>query len=110
MNTGGRQGPLDILAPDVVILGDGGGVARAAPEPVVGAGRAARLAAGPLRSGAAALRPARVNGCPALVLRLDGRVDTVIALHVADGRVAGLYAVRNPGKLSRVEHETVVRR
>ncbi|MFH9399357.1 sigma-70 family RNA polymerase sigma factor [Streptomyces sp. NPDC017638] len=110
VNTGGRQGLLDILAPDVVFLGDGGGVARAAPEPVVGAGRVARLAAGPRRSGAAALRPARVSGCPALVLRLDGRVDTVIALHVADGRVAGLYAVRNPGKLSRVEHETVLRR
>ncbi|WP_318200030.1 RNA polymerase sigma-70 factor [Streptomyces sp. SCL15-4] len=110
VNTGDLQGLLDILAPDVVFLGDGGGVAQAAPEPVVGAGRVARLAARLRRFGAAALRPARVNGCPALVLRLDGRVDTVIALHVADGRVAGLYAVRNPEKLSRMEHETVLRR
>ncbi|MEV4338926.1 RNA polymerase sigma-70 factor [Streptomyces sp. NPDC049590] len=110
VDTGDLRGLLDILAPDVVLLGDGGGVARAAPEPVVGAERVAPLAAGLRRFGAAALRPAQVNGCPALVLRLDGRVDTVLALHIADGRIAGLYAVRNPGKLSRMEHEVELRR
>ncbi|WP_435876820.1 hypothetical protein [Streptomyces achromogenes] len=40
--------------------------------------------------GAGALRPARVNGHPAPVLRLDGRADTVLALHLADGRVTSL--------------------
>ncbi|GHG93385.1 RNA polymerase sigma-70 factor [Streptomyces rubradiris] len=110
VDTGDLRGLLDILAPDVVFLGDGGGIVRAAPEPVVGAERVAPLAAGLRRFGAAALRPALVNGCPALVLRLDGKVDTVLALRIADGRVTGLYAVRNPEKLSRMDQEVVLRR
>ena len=41
VETGDLQGLLDILAPDVVLLGDGGGVAQAARVPVVGAGKVA---------------------------------------------------------------------
>ena len=41
--TGDLQGLLDILAPDVVFLGDGGGIVQAVRTPVVGAGRVARL-------------------------------------------------------------------
>ncbi|TDC55574.1 RNA polymerase sigma-70 factor [Actinomadura sp. KC345] len=108
--TGDLQHLLDVLAPDVVFLGDGGGVAQAAPEPIVGAGRVAALAAGLSRFGAASLRPAQVNGHPALLLRLDGRVDTVFTVRVEDGLITGLYAVRNPGKLTRMEHETTLHR
>src|SRR5437867_5086188 len=43
--TGDLQRLLDILAPDVVFLGDGGGVVQAVPVPVVGAGQVARLLA-----------------------------------------------------------------
>lgn len=56
------------------------------------------------------IRPAQVNGSPALVLRLDGVLDTVVAAHVHDGRITGLYAVRNPEKLSRMERETSLHR
>ncbi|MBL1103886.1 RNA polymerase sigma-70 factor [Streptomyces sp. 5-8] len=110
VETGDLQGLLDLLAPDVVFLGDGGGVAQAALAPLVGAGQVAPVAAGLSRFGPTALRPAQVNGYPALVLRLGGRVDTVIAVHIADGRITGLYAVRNPDKLSRMDHETALRR
>ncbi|MFE7318988.1 RNA polymerase sigma-70 factor [Streptomyces sp. NPDC057555] len=109
--TGDVQGLLDILAPDVVLLGDGGGVVQAVPVPVVGAGRVAELAAGLGRFGtAASLRPAQVNGHPALVFRIDGRIDTVLAARLDGGRITGLYAVRNPEKLSRVERATSLRR
>ncbi|MFF5971346.1 RNA polymerase sigma-70 factor [Streptomyces sp. NPDC012769] len=111
VETGDLQGLLDILAPDVVLLGDGGGVVQAVLSPVVGAGEVAALVAGLARFGAAAtLRPAQVNGHPALILRLDGRIDTVLALRIDDGLISGLYAVRNPEKLSRVERETPVSR
>jgi RNA polymerase sigma-70 factor (ECF subfamily) len=102
------QGLLDILAPDVVFLGDGGGVAQAALEPVVGAGNVARFLSNAGLIGA--LQPAQVNGSPALILRLDGSVNTVMAVRVEDGLIAGLYAVRNPEKLSRVTRETAVTR
>jgi RNA polymerase sigma-70 factor, ECF subfamily len=109
--TGDLQGLLDILAPEVVFLGDGGGVVQAALEPVVGADDVARaLAAGLGRIAASSLEPARVNGYPALILRRDGKVDTVFAVRIDDGLITGLYAVRNPEKLSRLEQETALRR
>ncbi|MGW5479557.1 RNA polymerase sigma-70 factor [Streptomyces sp. NPDC004008] len=109
--TGDLQGLLDVLAPDVVFLGDGGGIKQAVRQPVVGADKVARLlAAGLNRTTTAALRPAQVNGYPALVLRLDGEVDTVVAVRIDDGLITGLYAVRNPEKLSHMRQETALRR
>ena len=57
-----------------------------------------------------ALRPAQVNGHPALVLRLDGELDTVLALRIDGGLISGVYAVRNPEKLSHIRSEAVLRR
>ena len=110
--TGDLQHLLDILAPDVVFLADGGGVVQAVPTPIVGARRVARfLAAGLGRIAAAtSLQPAQVNGYPALILGFSGEIDTVIAVRVDDGRITGLYAVRNPEKLSRMGRETALRR
>jgi RNA polymerase sigma-70 factor (TIGR02957 family) len=110
--TGDLQRLLDILAPDVVFLGDGGGVVQAVLAPVVGAGRVARLLAAGLGriATAASLQPAQVNGYPALILRLNGEIDTVIAVRIDDGLITGLYAVRNPEKLSHMEQETTLRR
>lgn len=108
VETGDLQSLLDVLAPDVVLLSDGGGLVAAATEPVVGAdGVAGVLGKIPA---AAVLQPVQANGYPALLVRVDGEVTTVMAVRVADGRIAGLYAVRNPEKLSRVEQETTLRR
>ena len=108
IETGDLQRLLDILAPDVVFLGDGGGVVPAALAPVAGADTVAhilgRIAA------AASLQPAQVNGYPALIIRLNGEIDTVIAVRINDGLITGLYAVRNPEKLSHMEQETTLRR
>ena len=110
--TGDLQSLLDILAPDVVLLGDGGGVKQAMPRPVVGAGKVARLLAIGLGrlDGATSLHPAQVNGYPALILRLDGEIDSVVAVRIDDGLITGLYSVRNPEKLSHLERETALRR
>ncbi|MDF3302869.1 RNA polymerase sigma-70 factor [Streptomyces tropicalis] len=109
--TGDLQGLLDVLAPDVVLLGDGGGLRQAVPRPVLGADKVARLlAAGLGRIAPSSLRPAEVNGWPALVVRLDGTVDTVMAVRIDDGLVTGLYAVRNPEKLSHMDEATPLRR
>ncbi|MEV0321555.1 RNA polymerase sigma-70 factor [Streptomyces sp. NPDC050658] len=111
VETGDLQRLVDILAPDVVLLGDGGGVVQAVLRPVVGVSEVAPLVAGLTKFGtAASLTPAQVNGCPALILRLDGKINTVLALRIDDGLITGLYAVRNPEKLSWVERETVVSR
>ncbi|WP_344322230.1 RNA polymerase sigma-70 factor [Streptomyces macrosporus] len=108
VETGDLQRLLDILAPDVVLLTDGGGVVRAAPVPVVGADQVAhvlgRIAA------AMSLQPTQVNADPALIVRLGGEIDTVLTMRIDDGLITGLYAVRNPEKLSRLERETALHR
>jgi RNA polymerase sigma-70 factor (ECF subfamily) len=110
--TGDLQSLLDILAPDVVFLGDGGGIKQAVLRPIVGADKVARLLATGLGriAAAASLQPAQVNGYPALILRLNGEIDTVVAVRIDDGLVTGLYAIRNPEKLSHMERETALRR
>ncbi|MCB5906151.1 RNA polymerase sigma-70 factor [Streptomyces pinistramenti] len=109
--TGDLQSLLDILAPDVVLLGDGGGVKQAVLRPVVGADKVARLlTAGLGRVSAASLRQAQVNAHPALILRLGGAIDTVVTVRIDDGLITRLYAVRNPQKLSYMQRETALRR
>jgi len=110
--TGDLRGLLDLLAPDVVLLGDGGGVRQAVPRPVVGADKVARLLALGLGrlDPAATLLPAEVNGYPALILRMHGEIDSVIAVRIDDGLVSGLYSVRNPAKLSHLDRATALSR
>ena len=111
INTGDLQGLVDILAPDVVFLGDGGGVVQALPKPVVGADKVAGLLAlGLRRLGQASVELTQINGQPALILRFDGEINTVTAIRLEDGLITGLYAVRNPEKLSRLEREITLSR
>jgi RNA polymerase sigma-70 factor (TIGR02957 family) len=108
LETRDLQGLLDVLAPEVVVINDGGGVKQAAPRPIIGAEKVARFIVGGLAKTDVTLTvgPTVVNGSPALVLRVNGELDGVIAVRVEDARITGLYYVRNPAKLSHVESET----
>ncbi len=102
------QGLLDLLAPDVVLLSDGGGVKQAALRPVSGAGKVSRFIVGGIGKAEIDLTgvPVTVNGNPALALHVDGAFDGIMAVRVEGGRISGLYFVRNPEKLTRVESAT----
>jgi RNA polymerase sigma-70 factor (TIGR02957 family) len=108
IETGDLQNLVDVLAPDVVMLSDGGGVKQALLQPITGARRVARvLGLGlPRIVGEVSVEPVQINGGPALILRIDGEIDSVVAARIDDGRITGLYIVRNPEKLSRVQQET----
>ncbi|KUO08747.1 RNA polymerase sigma-70 factor [Streptomyces sp. DSM 15324] len=108
LSTGDLQGFLDVLAPDVVLMSDGGGLRQAAPRPINGALKVARFIIGGTRRHQTTLTSefTMVNGSPALVLRLDGEIDGVVAVRFEDDRITGLYYVRNPEKLTRVDSET----
>jgi hypothetical protein len=41
---------------------------------------------------AASLQSAHVNGYPALILRLNGEIDAVMAVRIDGGLITGLYA------------------
>ncbi|MEV4129585.1 RNA polymerase sigma-70 factor [Nocardia sp. NPDC049707] len=108
LETRDLQGLLDVLAPDVVATSDGGGIKQATPRPVIGADKVARFIVGGLTKNDVTLtvEPTTVNGSPALALHVDGVFDGVISLHVENTRVAALYFVRNPQKLTHIESET----
>ncbi|MGP4103903.1 RNA polymerase sigma-70 factor [Nonomuraea sp. KM90] len=108
LETRDLQGLLDVLAPQVVLISDGGGVKQAAPRPITGAGKVGRFIVGGLGKAQVTVTSDHtvVNGNPALVLRVDGAIDGVIAVRVEHARITGLYYVRNPQKLTRVESET----
>ncbi|VVJ20865.1 Uncharacterised protein [Amycolatopsis camponoti] len=108
LETRDLQGLLDVLAPDVVLMSDGGGVKQAALRPVVGAGKIVRFVLGGIARTDAKLTsaPTVVNGNPGLLLHLDGELDGIMAARVEGGRITGLYYVRNPEKLTHVESET----
>ncbi|MCX5373163.1 RNA polymerase sigma-70 factor [Streptomyces sp. NBC_00015] len=112
LDTGDLQGLLDVLAPEVVMLSDGGGVKQAARRPVVGADKVARFIIGNAVRIDAALTGELtvVNGHPALLVRLDGENDGVMAVRVEDARITDIYYVRNPEKLTRVASETPLTR
>jgi RNA polymerase sigma-70 factor (TIGR02957 family) len=104
LTTGDLQGFLDVLAPDVVLVADGGGVVPAAIRPVSGAKTVARLlsqfnaVAGGARVGSTWL-----NGAPALRIDPGGEFDAAVSLTVEGGRITRIYAIRNPRKLARLD-------
>ena len=104
VSTGDLQDLVDRLAPDVVALGDGGGIKQAMPRPVLGAHKVGRLLGGGITTVGSRMTAelAQVNGWPALILRLDGELDSVMSMRVEDGLITAIYTVRNPEKLSRI--------
>ena len=109
VSTGDIDALLAVLAPDVVAIGDGGGVAPAARQPVRGALQVARFMAGLFRraqrSGVVA-EPVLVNGDLGLLIEgtePDGReLRVVMCFAVADGRITAVFDQLNPDKLIRV--------
>ena len=108
---GDLQQLLDVLAPDVVVVSDGGGVVAAARRPIEGADRV-----GALLSGLATLPGdfkatlVWLNGAPAARFDLDGELNTVASLVVEGGRIRRIYAIRNPHKLARLQREAELSR
>jgi len=107
LNSGDIQDLLDLLAPDVVLVADGGGQVAAARHPLEGADRVAAFLSGFERlAPVAEVKIVWLNGAPAVRIDLDGELDTAVSLVIEDGRISRIYAVRNPDKLARLEGET----
>jgi RNA polymerase sigma-70 factor (TIGR02957 family) len=97
---------LNLLAPDVVMIGDGGGKGRALLDAMHGPERVARFLLGLYRRAekdGTYVVPALVNGQPgAVTYDALGRVAGVYALDIADGLVQAVRAVVNPDKLQHL--------
>ena len=97
---GDLQGLLEVLAPDVVLVADGGGLVAAARHPIDGAERVAAFLLRAARQFDLGAEQVWLNGALAARIDVDGVLDTALSISVVDGRITGLYAVRNPHKLA----------
>ena len=109
--TGDVRGLMDVLAPDVILVADGGGLAPAARRPVEGVERVVALLSR-LKTLApdAEVGTLPLNGAIAARIDLAGELDTAVTFVVEDGRISRIYAIRNPHKLGRLEEVAELRR
>lgn len=111
VTAGDLQALMDVLAPDVVVVADSGGLAPAARKPVTGrtrvAGALARFAS---FAPHVEMTTPLVNGAVGARIDPGGEFDTALAFVVEDGRIARVYAIRNPHKLRRLDAVAELRR
>ncbi len=107
--SGDVHGLVEVLAPDVVLIADGGGFVRAARKPLVGAEAVVAFLARVADLSDLVATTARFNGMPGARFEVGGDV-TAVSLVINDGRVSRIYAMRNPNKLGRLEEVAELRR
>jgi RNA polymerase sigma-70 factor (ECF subfamily) len=106
VDQGDMEGLVSLLAADVVVYGDGGGVAPSWPAPIFGRDRVSKLliAIGQqTRKLGLVLVPTEINGQPgARVLDSEGRLTNIFSLEIAEGAVQAVRSVINPEKLAHL--------
>ncbi|MVO88324.1 RNA polymerase sigma-70 factor [Streptomyces sp. p1417] len=106
---GDLTGLMSLLAPDVHLVGDSGGKAKAPLRVLRSADKVGRFLIGAARQGVAGVesyefRAVEVNGAASVLVVADGKPDSVLQLDVADGRIQRVYIMRNPDKLAGVTY------
>jgi len=109
VSTGDVQGLMEVLAPDVVAIADGGGFVPALRKPVIGADKLASLLARAAEVPGFVANTAWLNGMPGARFDFDGAA-AAMSLVVGDGRITHIYAINNPHKLGRLETVTDLQR
>jgi RNA polymerase sigma-70 factor (ECF subfamily) len=108
LRTGRLEELMDVMAPDVVLIADGGGIAAAALAPVHGAELVARVLANASQYEFASAT-VWLNGAPAGRIEVAGE-PAAVSLVVEDGQVTRVYLVRNPRKLTRLTEPAALAR
>jgi RNA polymerase sigma-70 factor (TIGR02957 family) len=109
VTSGDVHGLVEVLAPDVVLIADGGGFVRAARKPLVGAEAVVAFLARVADLSHLVATTARFNGMPGARFEVGGDV-TAVSLVIDDGRISRIYAMRNPNKLGRLDEVAELRR
>jgi RNA polymerase sigma-70 factor (ECF subfamily) len=109
LNTGNLGGLLEVLAPEVVLIADGGGQVAAARKPIAGAERVLAFLTLAARLPDLAASAAWLNGMPGVRIDVAGQTIAV-SLAVKDGRITRIFAIANPLKLGGLERTAVLSR
>jgi len=111
--TGDVQGLMDVLAPDVVLVFDGGGLVPAARRPIEGVDKLVALVHSAAYTSVVeelSGTPVWLNGAPGGRLDIHGKVAAAVSLTVENGRITRIYATVNPHKLARLDAEVALAR
>ena len=103
---GDFQRLVAVLDPDVVLRADAGAKLPGGPRELRGAEQVARAALTFSRLGVLRL-PALVNGAPGLVCTLDGKPLSVMAFTIRGGKIAEIYILHDPDRLSQLDLRAV---
>jgi RNA polymerase sigma-70 factor (ECF subfamily) len=104
MTSGDVQGLMDVLAPDVVLIADGGGLAPAFRHPIEGVEQVAAVLSRYGRIAPDVVAATMwLNGAPAVRIDRAGALDTAVSLAIENGRITRIYAIRNPHKLAHLD-------
>jgi RNA polymerase sigma-70 factor (TIGR02957 family) len=109
VTSGDVRGLVEVLAPEVVLIADGGGLVRAARKPLVGTKTVVAFLARVADLPGLVTTIARFNGMPGVRFDVDGEV-TVVSLVIEHDLITRIYAIRNPDKLGRLEEVAELRR
>jgi RNA polymerase sigma-70 factor (ECF subfamily) len=109
VSSGDLQGLLQILAPDVVLIADGGGLVQAARRPITGVDTVARFLVRLAELPDIGASTAWFNGMPGARFDVGGEA-TAVSLVVEHGRITRIYAIRNPQKLHGLKKVVELRR
>ncbi len=107
--SGDVRGLVEVLAPDVVLIADGGGLVRAARKPLVGAETVVAFLARVAELSGLMATTAWFNGMPGARFDVAGDV-TAVSFVIENDLITRIYAVRNPDKLGRLEEVAELRR
>jgi RNA polymerase sigma-70 factor (TIGR02957 family) len=102
LRTGQLQELMEIMAPDVILIADGGGLVAAARAPLHGAELVAKRLARMDRVAAIETTTTWLNGAPAGRVEIDGQL-AALSLVVENGRITRIYVIANPHKLTRLD-------
>ena len=109
VTSGDVQGLVEVLAPEVVLIADGGGLVRAARRPLVGAESVLAFLARVADLADLVATTAQFNGMPSARFEVGGAV-TAVSLVIEGDRITRIYAMRNPNKLGWLEEVAELRR
>jgi RNA polymerase sigma-70 factor (TIGR02957 family) len=109
VTSGDLQGLVESLAPDVVLIADGGGLVPAARKPLIGAERVLAFLARVADLSDLVATTVWLNGMPGARFTVAGD-DTAVSLVIENNLITRIYAIRNPNKLGRLEEVAELRR
>lgn len=109
ITAGDVQGLMNVLAPDVVLIADGGGIMPAARKPTVGVDSVVAFLSRVADLSDLQITKVWLNAMPGACFEVRGDV-TAVSLLIDGDRITRIYAIRNPQKLTGLSQEADLQR